>query len=155
MAKKMMLESRAEPSFFTLAGVSCHLKDYRLSYLLNKKLPAGFRKLDDLPGNYSLYLYEDVESRNIYYLICNRSEDKVLFPELKQTDFILLVEGPFKRTQLNRLISSIKAIPNVLMAFDIKPESLKNLSGFLADLELHLMEISRGNKMGKPNITKK
>ena len=146
MARKILLESRAEPSWFTLAGISCHLKDYRLSFLLNQKLPASFRKMDDFPGNYGLYYYADEESRNSYYLISNRNEEKVLFQELKQTDFVLLVEGPFKKIQLNRLVSSIKAIPNVLTAFEIKTESLKNLSVFLADLELHFMNIKKGKK---------
>ena len=100
MAKKTVLESRTEALSYTLAGVSCHLKDYRLSYLLNQKLPASFKKLDDFGGNYSLYFYLDEECRNSYYLVSNRSEDKILFQELKQTDFVLLVEGPFKKAQI-------------------------------------------------------
>ncbi|MCX6286934.1 MAG: IPExxxVDY family protein [Bacteroidetes bacterium] len=155
MAKKIMLESRAEASFFTLAGVSCHLKDYRLSFLLNQNLHTGFRKMDDLTGNLSLYFYLDEECRNSYYLICNRSEEKVLFPELKQTDFVMLVEGPFKKTQLDRLLKTIRAIPNVLTAFEIQVSSLKNFSGFLADLELHLMKIKIESKTYKPTVTKK
>jgi hypothetical protein len=155
MAKKIILESRTEPSWFTLTGVSCHLKDYRLSFLLNQKLPAGFKKMDDFTGNYSLYFYLDEECRNSYYLISNRSEEKVLFPELKQTDFIMLVEGPFKKTRLDRLLKTIRTIPNVLTAFEIQVGSLKNFSGFLSDLELHLMKIKKESKTNKPNVTKK
>ena len=146
MAKKFMLESRAEPSFYTLAAVSCHLKDYRLSFLLNQKLPAGFRKMDDFHGNYSLYFYLDEECRNSYYLVSNRSEEKVLFPELKQTDFVILVEGQYKKNQINYLISTIKSIPNVLTTFEIQAESLKNFSGFLADLELHFLNFKIESK---------
>ncbi|MEI7490783.1 MAG: IPExxxVDY family protein [Bacteroidota bacterium] len=154
MAKKIMLESRSEASFLTIAGVSCHLKDYRLSFMLNQKLHAGFRKMDDLPGNYSLYYFVDEECRNPYYLISNRNEEKILFPELKQTDFILMVEGPFKKIQLNRLLSSVKAIPNVLTAFEIKPESLKNFPGFLADLEIHFMNIKKESKSNSGLVKK-
>ena len=146
MAKKILLESHTEPSYFTLAGVSCHLKDYRLSFLLNRKLPAGFKKMDDFTGNYSLYFYFDEECRNSYYLISNRSEEKVIFPELKQTDFILLVEGPFKKTRLDRLLKAIRTIPNVLTAFEIQVGTLKNFSGFLSDLELHFMKIKKDSK---------
>jgi len=148
-----MLQSRAEHSFFTFAGVSCHLQDYRLSFLLNQKLFAGFKKIDDFTGNYSLYFYLDEECRNSYYLISNRSEEKILFPELKQTDFLLLVEGPFKKNQLDHLLKTIRTIPNVLTAFEIQVSSLKNFPGFLADLELHLMNTKKESKL-KPAFTK-
>jgi len=146
MAKKFMLESRSEPSYFTLTGISCHLKDYRLSYLLNRDLPASLRKMEDIAGSYSLYFYVDEECRNSFYLISNRSEDKVLFPELKQTDFVLLVEGPFRKARLDRLLKIIRTIPNVLTAFEVQAGSLKNFTGFLTDLELHMMNITKENK---------
>jgi hypothetical protein len=147
MAKKIILEARSEPTWYTLTGISCHLKDYRLSFLLNQKLGSDFRKMDDLPGEYSLYFYRDEECRNTHSLICNRSAGKVLFPELKQTDFIMLVEGPFKKNQLSRLINAVKAIPNVLTAFEIQPASLKNFTGFLDELELHFMNIRKEAKL--------
>jgi hypothetical protein len=146
MAKKIMLESRAEASYFTIAGISCHLPDYRLSFMVNQNLPASFRRMDDFGGSYSLFFYRDDECRNSYYLISNRSEEKALFPELKQTDFIMLVEGPFKKVQLDRLLKTIRTIPNVLTSFEIKAESLRNFSGFLSDLELHFMNINRDIK---------
>jgi hypothetical protein len=146
MAKKFILEARSEPIYYTLAGISCHLKDYRLSFLINQALGSSFIKMDDLHGGYSLYLYRDEECRNTYSLICNRSAEKILFPELKQTDFILLVEGPFKKSQMNRLIHILKAIPNILTAFEIQALSLKNFTGFLDDLELHLMKIRKEAK---------
>lgn len=146
MAKKIMLESRSEASYFTLAGISCHLKDYRLSYLLNHKLQSGFKKMEDLPGEYSLYFYADEECRNTYNLISNRNEERVLFPELKQTDFLLMVEGPFKKVQLDKLLKAIRTIPNVLTAFEIQIGTLKNLAGFLSDLELHYMNIKKDNR---------
>ena len=146
MAKKIMLESRSEASYFTLAGISCHLKDYRLSFLLNQKLHADLKKMDDMPDDYSLYFYTDEECRNTYYLISNRNEEKVLFPELKQTDFLLLVEGPFKKAQLDKLLRAIRTIPNVLTSFDIQMGTLKNFPGFLSDLEIHFMNIKKDNK---------
>jgi hypothetical protein len=155
MAKKILLESRTEPSSFTILGVSCHLKDYRLSFLLNQKLPADFKKMEDFPGVFSLYFYADEECRNFFYLLSNRSEEKILFTELKQTDFIMLVDGPVKKARLDRILKTIRAIPNVLTAFEIQVGSLKNFPGFLADLELHFMAISKESKTLKPRLTKK
>jgi hypothetical protein len=143
MAKKTVLESRSDPSGFTLAGISCHLKDYRLSFLLNQNLPAGFKKMEDFPGAFSLYFYVDEECRNSFYLLSNRNDEKILFPELKQTDFIMLVDGPFKKARFDRMLKKIRAIPNVLTAFEIQAGSLKNFPGFLSDLEIHFMNIKK------------
>jgi hypothetical protein len=147
MAKKFTLDARPEPAYYTLAGISCHLKDYRLSFLLNQAMGCDFIKMEDLPGGYSLYFYRDEECRNTYSLISNRSAEKILFPGLKQTDFILLVEGPYKKSQLNRLVNNLKTIPNILTAFEIQAQSLKNFAGFLDDLELHFMNIRKKAKL--------
>lgn len=155
MAKKILLDSRTESSCFTILGISCHLKDYRLSFLLNQNMPADFKKMEDFPGLFSLYFYLDEECRNSFYLLSNRNEEKILFPELKQTDFILLVDGPVKKARLDRMLKTIRAISNVLTAFEIQVASLKNFPGFLADLELHFMAISKENKTIKSNVTKK
>ena len=145
MAKKFILETRSEPAYFSLAGISCHLKDYRLSFLINQKLLTGFRKMDDFAGKYSLYLYRDEECRNSFYLICNRGEETLLFPELRQADFLLLVEGPFKKVQLERLLRNLRTISNILASFEIQIGNLKNFQGFLDDLEMHFMKLGIGS----------
>jgi len=152
MAKKFTLEARPETAYYTLAGISCHLKDYRLSFLLNQAIGCNFIKMEDLPGGYSLYFYRDEECRNAYSLISNRSAEKLLFPALKQADFIMLVEGPYKKSQLNRLINNLKAIPNILTAFEIQAQSLKNFASFLDDLELHFMNIRKEAKLKSISI---
>ncbi len=146
MPKKILLETRSEPALFTILGISCHLKDYRLSFMLNKKLELEFVKLDDFVS-YSFYQCRDEDRFNTYYLIGNRGQDAILFPELKQTDFILLVEGPFKKTQKERLLEDIRSIQNVLTAFEIRFETNKNYETILTDLEIHLMNIRKKSKV--------
>jgi hypothetical protein len=146
MAKKILIETRSEPALFTLLGVSCHLKDYRLSYLLNKKLELEFVKMEDFTG-YSFYFCRDEDRFNAYYLLGNRSQDTILFPGLKQTDFILLVEGPFKKVQKDKLLENMRGIQNVLTAFEIRFETIKNYETVLTDLEIHFMNINRESKI--------
>ena len=146
MAKKILFESRSEPVLFTLFGISCHLKDYRLTFLLNKKLELEFTKMEDF-NNYSFYYCRDEDRFNTYYLLGNRGQDTILFPGLKQTDFILLVEGPFQKVQKEKLLENIRAIQNVLTAFEIRFETIKNYESVLTDLELHMMQISRESKI--------
>ena len=146
MAKKVFLETRSEPTLFTLFGISCHLKDFRLSFLLNKKLELEFVKKEDFMG-FSFYFCRDEDRFNAYYLLGNRGQDAILLPDLKQTDFLLLLEGPVKKTQKDRLLEKIRGIQNVLTAFEVRFETIKNYESMLTDLELHLMNILMEAKM--------
>ncbi len=159
MAKKIYLDSRAEAAYFSLIGISCHLKDYRLSYLLNQKLEFSFKKLDDLvvfpaagkePAEFSFYYYKDDDRFNTYSLVANRSQDSILIPHLKQTDFLLVVEGEFKKTQKDPVLNLIRTIPNVLTAFEIKTTEIKNLESLLTDIEMHLMKVTKEIKQKFP-----
>lgn len=164
MAKKFHLETRSAPALFTLVGISCHIKDYRLSFFLNQQLELNFRKLEDLvsstdvqrePNTFSFYYCRDEDQFNTYYLLSNRGQESVLVNELKQTDFLLLIEGPFKKSQLDVLIRSIRLIPQVLTCFEIRFSTLKNFENILSDLELHYMNISKKVKVKYPSFNKK
>ncbi len=163
MARKVNLETRSEPALYTLFGVSCHLKDYRLSFLLNQVLDLEFIKMEDFraviaprkePDGFSFYYCVDEDHFNAYYLLANRGEESVLLPELRQTDFLLLLEGPFKKAQKDHLLFRIKSIPNVLTAFEIRFETIRNYESFLTDLEIHFMTITRDLKIKYSPIKK-
>jgi hypothetical protein len=94
---------------------------------------------------FSLYRWRDDDHYNTYYLITNRSEDSLLVPQMKQADFLLLVEGPFKKKQQDDLLAGIRKIPNVLTSFGIPFSSVKNYENLLTDLELHLNEMKEEN----------
>ncbi|MCX6249631.1 MAG: IPExxxVDY family protein [Bacteroidetes bacterium] len=150
MAKKVLLDIHSEPTYYTLIGLACHLRDYRLSYHLNKKLEFSFVKEQELcitlPGKqgyagFSFFYYKDEDHQNAYCLIANRSESLILVPEMKQLDFVLLVEGEFKKNRKDGLIRCISTIPNVLTAFEIKLTDVKNYENILTDIELHLINV--------------
>jgi hypothetical protein len=146
MAKKISIEIRSEPALYTLFGISCHFKDYRLSFLINKTLELEFVKMEDFMGS-SFYFCRDEDRFNTYYLLGNRGLDTILLPGLKQTDFLLLVEGPFKKIQKDKLLENIRGIQNVLTAFEIRFETIKNYETMLTDLEIHLMNIQKEAKV--------
>lgn len=145
MAKKVLLDTRSEPLLFTLFGISCHLKDYRLSYHLNLALDLGFVKMDDF-RDFSFYYYREEDYFNSYYLLGNRSQEAILMPDLKQTDFLLLLEGPVKKVRKDQLLLKIRGIQNVLTAFEVRFETIKNYNLMINDLELHLMNILKEAK---------
>ena len=156
MSKKIFLDIRSEPAIFTLIGISCHVKDYRISFLLNKHLGSDFLKIEDLkvalnnkkdPAEFSLYYYYDEDYFNTYYLVSNRSQELVLAPEIKQVDFLMIVEGDFRKSQKDHLIKHVREIPNILMAYEIKFAEIKNYETLLNDLEMHFMKIKKGKKV--------
>jgi hypothetical protein len=129
--------------------------DYRLLHLLNKELGFNFSKEEDLmlklssakqATSFSLYSFKDEDQRNSYYLIANFSQDIVLIPEFKHTDFVMLIEGDFKKQRIDTLLKAIRLIPKVLTAFEIKFTDIKNPETFLADLEMHFTDIRKENK---------
>jgi len=150
MAKKILLDIHSEPTYYTLIGIACHLRDYRLSYNLNKKLESGFAREQDLsvpiPGKqgsagFSFFYYKDEDHRNTYCLIANRSESLILVPEMKQLDFLFLIEGEFKKNRKDHLIRCIGSIPNILTTVEVKLTDIKNYENFLTDVELHLINV--------------
>jgi hypothetical protein len=96
--------------------------------------------------SFSLYSFKDEDQRNSYYLIANFSQDIVLIPEFKHTDFVMLIEGDFKKQRIDTLLKAIRLIPKVLTAFEIKFTDIKNPETFLADLEMHFTDIRKENK---------
>jgi hypothetical protein len=152
MAKKIHMEVRPEPAFFTLLGISCHLKDYRFSYLFNHHLGFSFIKRDDLrvtlspnqeQADFSFYSYRNEERLNSYYLISNRSQSFILVPEMRQFDFLLIVEGKYNKPEKDSMMKIIRSLPSVLTIFEIKFTEIKNYELLLNDIEMHVMNIHR------------
>ena len=152
MAKKIYLDDKPDPVFYTLLGISCHLKDYRLSFLLNQHLGFAFAKMDDLRVNspvhkseadFSFYNSFNEEKLFSYYLIANRSQDFILVPEMKQIDFILFVEGKCNKQGRGSLIKKIRMVPGILTAIEIDFAAIKNIENLLTDIEMHVMNIRK------------
>ena len=141
-----MLDLRDEPAQFALFGISCHLKDYRLSYHLNQSLELSLVKMEDFRG-FSFYHCRDEDRFNSYNLLGNRGQESILLPDLRQTDFLMLVEGPFRKTQKDHFLGRARGIQHELTAFEVRPETIRNQAQLLNDLELHLMNIRKETRI--------
>lgn len=118
---------------FSLIGISCHAKDYRLCYELNKILEIDLVRGEDLDidsknskANYALYDYIDEENFIDYYLLSNRSNKGFLIPEHKSTDFFLLLKGASNSDIIENIINKISEIQLVLTSFQIDVNTLKS-----------------------------
>lgn len=152
MAKRVILEARSASGNYTLLGLSTQLKDYRLSFLLNKLPGFTFSRFDDLivnipdveePVPFSIYTSSDEENCITYTLLSNRSSDHCLLPSARQTDYLLMIEGPFKQRQKDDLLKALRTIPYMLLAAEINTSSARQFENLISDLELHIMKSNK------------
>ena len=145
MAKKLQLRSEPE-SEYQLIGIVCMLKDYRLTYHLNKHLFLDLVKKDDLnaeainPGkavNFSFYYFEETGNRIKLYLIGNKNENGMLLSEFRQADYFLLINGLFPSESMDKYLKTIRDLPSVMTAYKIDVNKYKKLDTFFSDIELH------------------
>jgi len=149
--KKIKINT-SENDAVVIIGISSTMKDYRLSWFLNKELSLKLFKQKDLDicsdaskKKFSFYVYEESENLISYYFISNRNqESEILLQEQKKIDFFLIIIGTKATT--GNLLSKIKNIPNVQTAFLINTNTIKSFSNLMEDIEMHLMEINKIKK---------
>jgi len=123
---------------FDLIGICCHIKDYRLSWEINRQLGISLKKENDLELNvkdlsqsFSFYEFLDEDNHLEYFLINNRSDNGYLLPEEKSCDYMLLVKGSIGETQKNLMIQKISGIKFVLTSYGIDVKQLKSKKNLL------------------------
>ena len=129
---KLSPETKIAPILF---GISSHENDYRLSWAINENLGFRFAKTENYISynqrlnatqEFSAYCFTEDERANTYRLISNRCENGFLLDELKNIDFLLLIDPTDSAFQAIELMSRIKTIPFVSAIFAIEMNSLKN-----------------------------
>ena len=152
MPVKNFLIDKIDYSKFCLIAIYTNLVDYRLAYHLNKSLRINLkRNTNDIDFNlrkgvYSYYEYEDDGLVN-WSLISNRYfyDKKIknielgLFNETKffrksisfisereDVSFFLKVEDNISKIKLNKLITDIRNISNIISAHELDINKLKS-----------------------------
>jgi len=125
---------------FVLIAVTTSLKDYRICYLINKCLNFNFTKTDDLavdiyrgaaPVYFSLYFYNWEDSETDFYFIANKGSDGYLIPEMKKADYFLMIKNYIDETDLEKVISALNHIPEIVAAVKIDPKKIKSRENLL------------------------
>ncbi len=120
---------------FLLYGLSSHENDYRLAWKINQEFSLNFERGNNLhiPSKkadqtieFALYSYDDEDTFYMYYLIANKSDQGVLLEELKNIDYLIIVQGEFTEAFSNGFQNRLKKIESVQGVFKIDPSGLKN-----------------------------
>jgi hypothetical protein len=134
---KLLLNIEEEYDFY-LIGISCHAKDYRLCWEMNRLLNIDLARTEDLDlnlktsiGKFSFYEFIDEENYSEYYLIANRSTKGFLIPEQKNTDFLFMIKGAAYDSVIDEISEKISSSEIVLTSYNIDVNSLKSKQNLL------------------------
>ncbi len=130
----MKLTLEIENEFdFSLLGISCHAKDYRLSWSLNNSLKIKLKKEDDIQPElykegicFSNSSYYDERDHLEYTLISNNEDGAHLIPEFPQLDYFLKVSGPQHEDEIERHKQIMQNMDLILTVLVIDPKTLKS-----------------------------
>ena len=125
---------------FVLVAVTTSLKDYRICFLINKYLNFNFIKTADLAVDinqspelvyFSKYTDHWEATATDFYFIANKGSDGYLVPEMNKTDYFLMVKNYIDEEDLDRLISGLNKIPEIVAAVKIDPKKIKSRENLL------------------------
>jgi len=125
---------------FVLIAVTTSLKDYRICYLINKYLNFNFLKTNDLaidinqtpePVYFSMYTYHWEASDTDFYFIANKGSDGYLVPEMRKTDYFLMIRNYIDDEDLENILSNLNRIAEIVAAVKIDPKKIKSRENLL------------------------
>lgn len=135
---------------YSLIGIHTTLEDYKLAYLLNKKLGTSFyRSKEDLNfdekqknASFSIFNYSDKKYDYEWFLIANSSKKEnqtesnellltsemktFLIPEKKKVDFFIKISGCLEYEFIVKTINNIKTIDQIITSYSVDKNTLKS-----------------------------
>lgn len=135
---------------YSLIGIHTTLEDFKLAYLLNKKLGTSlYKSKEDLnfhkspkKASFSVFNYVNDEYDFEWFLIANSSKREnqtesnellltsetktYLIPEKKKVDFFIKISGNAQYSFISETIDKIKTINQVITSYAIDKNSLKS-----------------------------
>jgi hypothetical protein len=125
---------------FVLIAITTSLKDYRICHHINKRLSFNFIKSPDLevdilqgsgPVFFSLYQYHWEASETDFFFIANKGSDGYLVPEMREADYFLMIKNYIDGDDLDKLITALNRIPEIVAAVKIDPKKIKSRENLL------------------------
>lgn len=119
---------------FVLIAITSELKDYRLCFLINKVLNMGFERTSKdyqiSYSNSSAQYFSQYHCKNYIekdcYIIANRGIGGLLIPEMKETDYFMLLKNYLDEDDIEYILTGLKSIKEIQVATEIIPIKLKS-----------------------------
>ena len=144
MSKMLMLDFEDEIDY-SIIGITTNLKDYRLTFYLNKLPNFQFKRVDPFTFNhqnksftYSIYVYIDHSNLRNYYLVANKSNAVKLVKKYQHFDYLLLMDGEISDDFISALAKQIKNCENVSLTAVIDIIEFEKIKNLRTAFDLHL-----------------
>lgn len=131
-----------EPFNGVLWGIVAQVKEYQLSWHLNKLLGFDLKRADDIEviqkkknktSLFSFFRYESELDKWEVYVLSNKHLGEFLVPEVKQVDFFLMIKGDISASQEEQLLTKIKELPIVQLTVKLDYSRLKSRHNLMVE----------------------
>lgn len=137
MAKKQFIDLAFD---FTVWGINSGMEDYRLCLHLNQYLKWKFKRVDNIEfyspqikgfKRFNVYKFKNETDLYTVELIQNKNSGNILIPELKNIDFLFLLNGEDDYFEKTIFTESLLNTPGVQSVIPIDINSLKSKHNLL------------------------
>lgn len=111
----------AEGYEFEAIGLSCHLRDFKLAWLINKHFKWDLvretlsvkpsQKAE--PHRHTSFRFKNEDNHLNFLLIANRGQEGLLIKKLSQFDYFLLAEGYIDMFDKSECMHQLRSIPEI------------------------------------------
>lgn len=146
MGKKTLLRLDYTPPFHAI-GVFSPQKEYRLCWLINRRLNAQLIRLPDFqhmpqghaePLHFPLFSQAGRDGQASLVLIANRHARAALFKEPKNMDYLLLLSKTSTPHTPAQVVKALRGVPQIEAAYMVDQWIGNTENAFLQELELAL-----------------
>ncbi|MBX7108471.1 MAG: IPExxxVDY family protein [Chitinophagales bacterium] len=125
-----------------LWGIVTQVKEYQLSWHLNKALGFDLKRTDDLEiihkkknktSAFSFYRYEHALDKWQVIVLSNKHAGEFLLPEVKQVDYLLMVKGEISAEQEEGIFAKVKEIHIVQLLVKLDFQRLKSKENLMVE----------------------
>lgn len=120
---------------FIVVGISSHEKPHRVAWGLNQSLELDLARTEpytlalkktDPVSEFTRFTWDHPDFEATYSLLSNKGTHGLLIPEQHQADYFLVAQGPFTEEDGQEMISGMRTVSFILMAYRIDPQVLKS-----------------------------
>ena len=125
-----------------LFGLVAPVKEYQLSWHLNRVLKFDLKRRDDLEiidrkknktSSFSFYHHEDDIDKWQVFVLSNKYRGEFLVPDIKQADYLLMIRGEVSEVQAEEIYSKLKSIPVIYLVVKMDYEKLKSKRNLMVE----------------------
>ena len=127
---------------FTLIGIVTPLQDYRMAWFLNNIMHKALKKTEDhllkdeknrRVMSFSKYYFEEAITKSYFFLLENKHEIDCLLPEMKELDYLLMINGDYYKSRKTEILKKIRSLDDVQTAVILKPSEIKSKNNLIME----------------------